>query len=117
MKAMPEVKLETSAAPSTLQLADTGAGRCTLRVSNPSESLAFFVRARLLEESATLRTFYSDNYVALLPGETKTLEVVVEAREPKALPTTLTFEISGWNSPKQTEVIGTSIPGRVSAGR
>jgi hypothetical protein len=80
---------------SALKLDPAGNGSFSLRLSNPTGNLAFFVRVRMLEESRTLRTSYSDNYVSLLPGESKALAVHVESRE--TAPVSLHFEISGWN--------------------
>jgi hypothetical protein len=77
----------------------TAAARATVRLSNPSTHLAFFVRLRMLEESEALRTSYSDNYVSLLPGASRTIEVLVEANEHR--PDQVRFEVSGWNSPAQ----------------
>jgi beta-mannosidase len=78
---------------------DARAASASLRLSNPSAHLAFFVRVRMLEESEALRTSYSDNYVSLLPGASRTIEVRVEARENR--PDKVHFEVSGWNSPAQ----------------
>jgi beta-mannosidase len=77
----------------------TAAARVSVRLSNPSTHLAFFVRLRMLEESDALRTSYSDNYVSLLPGASRTIEALVEAHENR--PDKVHFEVSGWNSPAQ----------------
>jgi beta-mannosidase len=82
-----------------VEVVGAAADRATLRLSNPSTKLAFFVRVRMLEESEALRTSYSDNYVSLLPGASRTIEVRVEARENR--PDKVHFEVSGWNSPVQ----------------
>jgi beta-mannosidase len=105
MNSMPSVAIETELAATTWSLrADdktndktSGTAKGTVRISNRSPHLVFFVRLRMLEESATLRTSYSDNYVSLLPGESKTIAVTVESRG--AAPQGLHFETSGWNSP------------------
>ena len=49
-------------------------GRVMLRLRNDSQTLAFQVALRALDEhaAAVAPTFWSDNYVSLLPGETKT---------------------------------------------
>lgn len=84
---------------SALKLDPAGNGSFSLRLSNPTGRLAFFVRVRMLEESRTLRTSYSDNYVALLPGESKSVAVRVESKE--TAPASLHFEISSWNGRAQ----------------
>ncbi len=68
-----------------------------VRLSNPTDKLAFFVRLRLVEESETLRTTYSDNYLALLPGETTTVAVRVENTSAGSAPGMVQCEVSGWN--------------------
>jgi beta-mannosidase len=82
---------------SGLKLDANGNGSFALRLSNPTGKLGFFIRVRMLEESATLRTSYSDNYISLLPSESKTVDVRVENKA--AAPASLHFEVSGWNSP------------------
>ena len=78
----------------------SAAGEISVRIANPTTHLAFFTRLRMLEESETLRTLYSDNYVSLLPGESKLVMVRVEGKA--AVPSSLHFELTGWNSPAQT---------------
>ena len=82
---------------SGLKLDGDGNGSVAVRLSNPTGHLAFFVRVRMLEESRTLRTSYSDNYISLLPGESRTLAVRVESKA--TAPGSLHFEVSGWNCP------------------
>jgi|GEM_PF-1159014 len=84
-----------------MTIADSKRGTCDFDISNPTGRLAFFVRLRLVEESETLRTTYSDNYISLLPGESKKVRVTVQTTTPETLPSVLRFEISGWNTPAQ----------------
>jgi hypothetical protein len=81
-------------------------GTYALRLSNPTEGLAFLVRVRLAEESGTLRAYYSDNDLSLLPHETKTVTVRVEGAA--SLPSVVHAEISGWNCPAETVEIPAS---------
>jgi hypothetical protein len=103
MNRMPSVTLTTEVATAEWKVDTRGnaAGTAggTVRLSNPSQQLAFFVRVRMLEESETLRTTYSDNYVSLLPGESKTIAVRVEIKG--EVPETLHFDTTGWNCPAQ----------------
>jgi hypothetical protein len=63
----------------------------------------------MIEESESLRTSYNDNYISLLPGETKSVIITFENKEPKTVPVKVHFEVSGWNCPAQSielKVIG-----------
>jgi beta-galactosidase/beta-glucuronidase len=93
MRGMPEVKLEVTSA-------GEGAHR-TVQIANPAGALAYFVRVRLTEESATLKPSFSDNYIALLPGERATIAMDLETGEGSRAPSPLHVEVSGWNCPKQ----------------
>lgn len=68
-----------------------------IQLTNPDSSLAFFVRIRMVEESDTLRSSYSDNYISLVGGETKTISVRIEHDGKMVPPPQLHFEISGLN--------------------
>ena len=97
LNGMEPVALQAELLTPALKLDSSGSGALSLRLTNPTTAPTFFVRARFLEESETLRSSYSDNYVSLLPGEAKTIEVTVQTRGPEAVPTTLQLEVSGWN--------------------
>jgi exo-1,4-beta-D-glucosaminidase len=50
----------------------------TLKLTNPSKEIAFFIEAKLINpdsQTAVVPVFWSDNYVSILPKETKTLTV------------------------------------------
>jgi len=50
----------------------------TLKLTNPSKEIAFFIEAELINpdsQTAVVPVFWSDNYVSILPKETKTLTV------------------------------------------
>jgi exo-1,4-beta-D-glucosaminidase len=50
----------------------------TLKLTNPSKVLAFFIEAELINpdtQTAIVPVFWSDNYISILPNETKTLTV------------------------------------------
>ncbi len=71
-------------------------------VTNPSKSLAFMVWIRLQEaiSGKPIRpAFYDDNFISLLPGESRTIEVEYSG----AIPADLTkLVIDGWNvAPKE----------------
>ena len=101
MTSMPEVAVAVTPARPVITMEKSAGGSCDLTLSNPTDKLAFFLRVRLLEESETLRTGYSDNYVSLLPGESKTITAALQCTKPESLPGRLRFEVSGWNTPAQ----------------
>jgi exo-1,4-beta-D-glucosaminidase len=94
---MPGVALKIESEGKSLFSGKDGEGEGTLKLSNPGENLAFYIRIRLQEESESLRTNYSDNYITLLPGETKTISIQLENSDINTLPDKLHFEVSGWN--------------------
>ena len=61
-------------------------GRVHVRLRNDSQTLAFQIALRALDEHAApvAPAFWSDNYVSLLPGETRTLHgsLLVARRRP-----------------------------------
>jgi hypothetical protein len=81
----------------------TDAAEQTIRVrlDNPSKNLAFFVRLSLLEAATgreILPSFWEDNYVTLLPGQTKHLSVTIPKR-PDNKP--MHLKLQGSNVPPQ----------------
>jgi exo-1,4-beta-D-glucosaminidase len=72
--------------------------RAVVTLTNPARSLAFFVRLRVLQSpggAEILPSMWSDNYVSLLPGETRTLTARWRADDaPGAAPA---VAVDGWN--------------------
>jgi exo-1,4-beta-D-glucosaminidase len=72
--------------------------RALVTVKNPGPSVAFFVRLRVLKSpdgAQILPSMWSDNYVSLLPGETRTLTARWRSEDvPGATPT---VAVDGWN--------------------
>jgi exo-1,4-beta-D-glucosaminidase len=83
-------------------------GRVMLRLRNDSQTLAFQVALRALDEhaAAVAPTFWSDNYVSLLPGETRTFTA---RSSPHGGARISAIEVAGWNVREQriTVVPGT----------
>jgi len=102
MNAMAPVDLKVAPASTNTEFGNKSTAICSLRITNPTNRLAFFVKVRMVEESQDLRTDYSDNYIALLPGESKTIDVNIEKKKPEESPEKLHFEVSGWKTPAQT---------------
>jgi exo-1,4-beta-D-glucosaminidase len=67
---------------------------------NPSNALAFQVAAVLRTDSGDLiaPVLWSDNYIELMPGESRTLTAVLPANAPRSVG----VKISGWNFAEQT---------------
>jgi len=83
---------------------ENGRLKLVVAFTNPSTSLAFALNPKLLSVSTRepiLPVFWQDNYFSLLPGETRAVEVEVDAllvTEGKLL-----FKLDGWNLRKPQE--------------
>ena len=89
---LPKVGVEVSATTRT-----EGQERIThVVLHNPSKSLAFMVRARLMADTGfdVLPVFWDDNYVSLLPGERRELTARVASRQ---LDGPAIVRVEGWN--------------------
>jgi beta-mannosidase len=80
-------------------------GSLKIRITNPSGIPALFIRTRMIEESDMFRTWYDDNYISLLPGETKIISVNVESKDINKFPQAVHFEVSGLNCSAQKNEI------------
>jgi beta-galactosidase/beta-glucuronidase len=81
-----------------------GQAQITWRIDNTGTSLAFFVRARLLEGSdgpEILPAFWNDNFFSLLPEESRTLSVCAPSASLNSRPEDLLLELSGMNVPSR----------------
>ncbi len=78
----------------------------TVRIENSGTNAAIQTKLTLLGgdgKTRVLPAYYSDNYVSLLPGEVKEVEISA----PKtAISSGLTLGIRGWNVSEQTVKIG-----------
>ena len=97
-------RLAPQAVTGEVSFKDDGAdGVAVVKLTNPGPALAFMVRMKLVREKGgdeakgkgeILPVFWADNYVSLLPGETRE----IEARWRKAdFGDTPVLEVSGWN--------------------
>ncbi|HEX9006552.1 MAG TPA: glycoside hydrolase family 2 protein, partial [Bacteroidota bacterium] len=100
MDHMPAVNLVEEAQAGAKMVPGVSSG--VVKITNPAGQIAYFVRLRLVEESDSLSTTYSDNYFSLLPGESESVAFQVAARSPGSIPSVLHFELSGWNCPART---------------
>ena len=74
-------------------------------LENPSTSIAFFIQLLLKDKKGEIifPALWSDNYVSLLPGETRTFECPLNTLLFAGKKLTLT--VSGWNVDKQTVTV------------
>jgi len=91
---LPSVKLQTSATRERI------AGNDQVRVSlhNPSKSLAFLVHVGIRKSGSveeTLPVLWEDNYLTLLPGESRTLTARYLSKD--ALKRSAELVVDGWN--------------------
>ena len=111
MNGMEPVPVRVSVSPDVIQFNASGHGTCTLNLTNPTDRLAFFVQVRLVEESDSLQTDYSDNYCSLSPGETKTVIVELQNKRTGSVPFRLHFEVTSWKTPAQRFAVR-AVPGQ-----
>ncbi|QES88214.1 glycoside hydrolase family 2 protein [Rhizosphaericola mali] len=78
-------------------------GKITVTFSNPKDAtVSFFNRVSVVDKQTgdrVLPTFYSDNYVSILPGEQKTIEIEYPFQSGK----NYSLEVDGWNK-KATQI-------------
>ncbi len=72
-----------------------------LTVTNPTKTLAFMVHLRLVKSDGEdiVPAFFDDNFVSLLPGESRTIGARYRGDDAGKLPAH--FEVSGWNVPAE----------------
>ena len=88
----------------------------TVRVKNPSSQLAFQVCLQVLEkngEKEILPVLWDDNYVTLMPGESRTISASFEPPQLQHVQPEL--KVSGWNIVQQIKPISASSTGNKRA--
>jgi hypothetical protein len=84
---------------------ETDMVQVTVQLSNPSTSASLATKLTLLsarDKERILPAYYSDNYVSLLPGETRTIEIEYPAKD-HAGPATIALR--GWNAMPSTTLV------------
>jgi beta-mannosidase len=105
LNSLPKESLTIASENAELILDKNGIGTGKLKILNTAKNPMFFIRTRLLEESEFTKAFYSDNYISLLPGETKTISLSVESKDFKKLHQNIYFEVSAMNcQPQKVEM-------------
>jgi exo-1,4-beta-D-glucosaminidase len=90
---MPGAAVDVSARFST----SNGTGQARVTLKNPGHSIAFFMRIQITgrEDEEALPVLWEDNYVTLLPGETRTITATYRVRDLGSSPPRLV--VTGWN--------------------
>jgi len=85
---LPEAVLEVSASGDGAEV--------TVQLSNPTDALAFFVELRVVDAagSSILPVLWDDNYVSILPGESRVLKARFPAEDDVS---GATLAVQGWN--------------------
>jgi len=82
---------------------DERSGKISLKVKNPSESIAFFMYFDVIDnetQQPVLPIYWNDNYVTLLPGEERTYEANFFLSDARGKKPAIT--IKAWNTDKVT---------------
>jgi exo-1,4-beta-D-glucosaminidase len=91
---LPPAPVKTSATYARTQ----SEGVARVRISNPTTHVAFIVRLQILAGAngeEVLPVWWSDNYITLMPGETRTLSARYRLQDLGSAKPTLA--VSGWN--------------------
>jgi exo-1,4-beta-D-glucosaminidase len=82
---------------------DEKSGNISLKVKNPSESIAFFMFIDVIDtetQQPVLPIYWDDNYVTLLPGEERTYQASYSLSDTRGKKPSIT--IKAWNTDKVT---------------
>ena len=95
LRGMPTAAVSATASFSSR--AGRGEARVTLRNAGPAPSIAFFLRLQVTGRGGqeALPVLWEDNYVSLLPGETRVITASYAVRDLGGAPPQLV--VSGWN--------------------
>jgi exo-1,4-beta-D-glucosaminidase len=96
---LPKVKLQCD----YLFAKDEKSGKITVKIKNPSETIAFFISLDVVNPETgkpVLPVFWNDNYVTLLPGEERTYEANYRLSDYSGDKPSL--EVYAWNVDKET---------------
>ena len=76
-----------------------------MTISNPAKTVAFMIRARLVKSDGqdVVPAFFDDNFISLLPGESRTIGVRFRTADLGRTPAH--YEVSGWNVPAQNVAV------------
>jgi exo-1,4-beta-D-glucosaminidase len=79
-----------------------GTGQARVTLKNPGRSIAFFIRMQITGrgDEEVLPVFWEDNYISLLPGETRTISATYHVRDLGGSPPRMV--LTGWNVRRTT---------------
>ena len=75
-------------------------GKKVAVISNPGSETAFFIRLKVADEKSgelALPVFFSDNYITLMPGESREISVDLTQLPESEKSKSLNLEMEGWN--------------------
>jgi hypothetical protein len=107
---LPQVRLNAAAVSHT----EGGMTTITVQLSNPAATVSLSNKLTLLsakDQKRILPAFYSDNYVSLLPGETRTVEIEYPS---KGNCGDAEVTLRGWNAVAATIQTAASLPAAAS---
>jgi hypothetical protein len=78
-----------------------GEGKSVIKVSNPENETAFFIRLKVMNgaDELVLPVYFTDNYITLMPGEEKDITLDLSAGKSSTGLNDLRLVIEGWNVP------------------
>jgi exo-1,4-beta-D-glucosaminidase len=93
LRSMPNAAVDANAHFSS----SNGTGQARVTLKNPGQSIAFFMRMQITGrgDDEALPVLWEDNYVTLLPGETRTITATYRVRDLGGSPPRLV--LTGWN--------------------
>jgi exo-1,4-beta-D-glucosaminidase len=95
------MSLPKASVESHVKIADSPEGKkIELTLTNPSKALAFQISLAARTRSGDLiaPVLWSDNYIELMPGESRTITAIL----PKDAPRDTEVQLSGWNIAPET---------------
>jgi exo-1,4-beta-D-glucosaminidase len=96
LRKMPAAKVDATARFSS----QGGVGKAVVTLKNPGRSVAFFIRMQITGRGGeeALPVLWEDNYLSLLPGETRVVTAEYRVRDLGGAPPKL--RVTGWNLPR-----------------
>jgi hypothetical protein len=83
----------------TTEISKSGNGISVVRISNPKDETAFFIRLKVLNSNneLVLPAYFTENYLTLLPGESREITLDLSAGKASGGLDDLRLALEGWN--------------------
>jgi mannosylglycoprotein endo-beta-mannosidase len=83
------------------EIKNTGEGKSIIKLSNPGNETAFFIRLKVMNDNdeLVLPVYFTDNYLTVLPGEEKEIMLDLSTVKNSTALNNLRLFIEGWNVP------------------